>query len=74
MTISDIVGRSRELEIALAVISCGRHLLLEGPVEWARPPSPLPSASTWDAPPSASTVTKRYTENKLTVGSILPSC
>ena len=32
MTISDIVGRSRELEIALAVISSGRHLLLEGPV------------------------------------------
>ena len=66
MTISDIVGRSRELEIALAVISSGRHLLLEGPVGVGKTTVALAVCQHMGRSTIRIDGDERYTENKLT--------
>src|SRR5208283_4056404 len=64
-TISEIVGRSRELEIALAVISCGRHLLLEGPVGVGKTTVALAVCQHMGRATIRIDGDERYTENKL---------
>ena len=66
MTISEIVGRSRELEIALAVISSGRHLLLEGPVGVGKTTVALAVCHHMGRTTIRIDGDERYTENKLT--------
>jgi MoxR-like ATPase len=66
VTISDIVGRSRELEIALAVISSGRHLLLEGPVGVGKTTVALAVCQHMGRTTIRIDGDERYTENKLT--------
>jgi MoxR-like ATPase len=61
-----IVGRSAELEIALAVISSGRHLLLEGPVGVGKTTVALAVCDHLERAVLRIDGDERYTENKLT--------
>jgi len=60
------VGRTAELELALAVISCGRHLLLEGPVGVGKTTVALAVCQHLARSTIRIDGDERYTENKLT--------
>ncbi len=73
MTISDhiqrehgIVGRGAELDIALAVIASGRHLLLEGPVGVGKTTVALAVCDHLERATIRVDGDERYTENRLT--------
>jgi MoxR-like ATPase len=73
MTISDhiqkehgIVGRSSELDLALAVLAAGRHLLLEGPVGVGKTTVALAICDHLHRKTIRIDGDERYTENKLT--------
>jgi MoxR-like ATPase len=73
MTIADhiqrehgIVGRARELELALAVLGSGRHLLLEGPVGVGKTTVALAVCDHLERKTIRIDGDERYTENKLT--------
>ncbi len=73
MTISDhiqkehgIVGRSSELDLALAVLAAGRHLLLEGPVGVGKTTVALAVCDHLQRKTIRIDGDERYTENKLT--------
>jgi MoxR-like ATPase len=61
-----IVGRAAELEIALAVISSGRHLLLEGPVGVGKTTVARAVCDHLERLTIRIDGDERYTENKLT--------
>jgi MoxR-like ATPase len=61
-----IVGRSAELELALAVLASGRHLLLEGPVGVGKTTVALAVCEHLDRTVIRVDGDERYTENKLT--------
>ena len=72
MTIADhiqkehgIVGRTAELELALAVLSSGRHLLLEGPVGVGKTTVALAVCDHLERATIRIDGDERYTENKL---------
>lgn len=73
MTIADhiqqehgIVGRTAELQLALAVLSSGRNLLLEGPVGVGKTTVALAVCDHLERPTIRIDGDERYTENKLT--------
>ena len=73
MTVADhiqnehgIVGRSEELHLALAVLSAGRNLLLEGPVGVGKTTVALAVCDHLERPTIRIDGDERYTENKLT--------
>jgi len=73
MTIADhiqkehgIVGRAAELQLALAVLSAGRNLLLEGPVGVGKTTVALAVCDHLERPTIRIDGDERYTENKLT--------
>jgi MoxR-like ATPase len=73
MTVSDhiqkdhgIVGRAAELELALAVLASGRHLLLEGPVGVGKTTVALAVCDHLERATIRIDGDERYTENKLT--------
>jgi MoxR-like ATPase len=61
-----IVGRERELELALAVLSCGRHLLMEGPVGVGKTTVALAVCAHLAKPTVRIDGDDRYSEAKLT--------
>jgi MoxR-like ATPase len=61
-----IVGRAAELELALAVLSSGRHLLLEGPVGVGKTTVALAVCDHLERSTIRIDGDERYTENKLT--------
>jgi MoxR-like ATPase len=61
-----IVGRDGELELALAVLSSGRHLLLEGPVGVGKTTVALAVCDHLERSTIRIDGDERYTENKLT--------
>ncbi len=61
-----IVGRAPELELALAVLSSGRHLLLEGPVGVGKTTVALAVCDHLERSTIRIDGDERYTENKLT--------
>ena len=61
-----IVGRTAELELALAVIATGRHLLLEGPVGVGKTTVALAVCHHLERATIRIDGDERYTENKLT--------
>lgn len=61
-----IVGRERELALALAVLSAGRHLLLEGPVGVGKTTVALAVCRHLGRPTFRVDGDDRYTESKLT--------
>ena len=61
-----IVGRAAELELALAVLSSGRHLLLEGPVGVGKTTVALAVCEHLERSTIRIDGDERYTENKLT--------
>ncbi len=61
-----IVGRSAELGVALAVLSSGRHLLLEGPVGVGKTTVALAVCDHLERVTIRIDGDERYTENKLT--------
>ncbi len=61
-----IVGRGAELELALAVLSSGRHLLLEGPVGVGKTTVALAVCDHLERSTIRIDGDERYTENKLT--------
>ncbi len=60
-----IVGRGRELALALAVLSAGRHLLLEGPVGVGKTTVALAVCAHLDRPTVRIDGDDRYSESKL---------
>jgi MoxR-like ATPase len=73
MTVSDhiqqehgIVGRSAELDLALAVLSSGHHLLLEGPVGVGKTTVALAVCTHLERSVIRVDGDERYTENRLT--------
>ena len=73
MTVADhiqaehgIVGRSTELQLALAVIACGRNLLLEGPVGVGKTTVALAVCDHLEKRTIRIDGDERYTESKLT--------
>ena len=73
MTVADhiqqehgIVGRAAELEMALAVLASGRHLLLEGPVGVGKTTVALAVCDHLERAALRIDGDERYTENKLT--------
>ena len=73
MTVADhiqkdhgIVGRAAELELALAVLASGRHLLLEGPVGVGKTTVALAVCDHLERATIRIDGDERYTENKLT--------
>jgi MoxR-like ATPase len=61
-----IVGRAAELELALAVLSSGKHLLLEGPVGVGKTTVALAVCDHLERSTIRIDGDERYTENKLT--------
>jgi len=61
-----IVGRARELELALAVLGSGRHLLLEGPVGVGKTTVALAVCDHLERKTIRIDGDERYTESKLT--------
>jgi MoxR-like ATPase len=61
-----IVGRERELAMALAVLGAGRHLLLEGPVGVGKTTVALAVCAHLDRPTVRVDGDDRYSEGKLT--------
>ncbi len=61
-----IVGRTVELELALAVLSSGHHLLLEGPVGVGKTTVALAVCDHLERSTIRIDGDERYTENKLT--------
>jgi MoxR-like ATPase len=61
-----IIGRKRELTLSLAILSSGRHLLLEGPVGVGKTTVALAITRHLDRDTYRIDGDERYTENKLT--------